>query len=387
MFTAGEFDILRRDDVRRAIDDNIDRDPVRIALDRRVPEAAAVATQVKRLQRAADKLPSYYAVRAVLPPLAYEQSSSEECAERKALSGGSVLDLTCGLGVDAFALSHRFSRVVTVERDSVLAAVARENFARLGAVNIEVVNASSEDFLRDCRERFDWCYADPDRRGANGEKLVRLEDCSPDVASLRGRIAEVADRLCVKCSPLFDVAEAFRIFGGCRVETVSMRGECKEVNIYADGSQPTIAAVAVGMGEFATGYPSDAVWCDEPRNVEEYRCLTLPDAALQHSRLVAAAFAGKADVWNDNSVALSVKMPEGVLGRTFEIGEALRFDEKMLRKRLHGKRIEVIRRDFPMTNAALCARLGVREGGGERWCFARVGGRGWAMRLGEQVKK
>lgn len=381
MFTAEEFDILRREDVRRAIDDNIDRDPVRIALDKRVSEAAAVATQVKRLQRAAAKLPSYHAVRAILPPLAYEQSSSEECAARKNLSGRSVLDLTCGLGVDALALSRRFDRVVTVERDAVLAAVARENFARLGAANIEVVNAASEDFLRDCRERFDWCYADPDRRGANGEKLVRLEDCSPDVVSLRGRLAEIADNLCIKCSPLFDVAEAFRIFGDCRVETVSMRGECKEVNIYADGSQPTIAAVAVGQGEFSAAYPPSAEWCSEPEDGGEYRYLTLPDAALQHSRLVAAAFAGKADVWNDNSAALSVAMPEGVLGRTFVIEEALRFDEKTLRKRLRGKRIEIIRRDFPMTNAALCARLGVREGGDERWCFTRIGGRGWAFGL------
>lgn len=381
MFTSEEFEILRREDVRHAIDANIDRDPVQIALDRRVPEAAAVATQVKRLQRAAAKLPSYYAVRAVLPPIAYEQSSSEECAGRKLLSGGSVLDLTCGLGVDALALSRRFWRVVTVERDSVLAEVARENFARLGASNIEVVNASSEDFLRDCSERFDWCYADPDRRGANGEKLVRLEDCSPDIVSLRGRLAEVADRLCVKCSPLFDVAEAFRIFGNCRVETVSMRGECKEVNIYADGSQPTITAVAVGQGEFATPFPSSSDWCAEPKNMEEYRWLTLPDAALQHSRLVAAAFAGRADVWSDNSVALSSEKPEGVLGRTFAIEEALRFDEKTLRKRLRGKRIEIIRRDFPMSNAALCARLGMREGGDERWCFARVGGKNWAFKL------
>lgn len=387
MFTAEEFDILRREDVRRAIDANIDRDPVQIALDRHVPEAAAVATQVKRLQRAAAKLPSYHAVRAILPPLAYEQSSSEECAARKLLSGGSVLDLTCGLGVDALALSRRFERVVTVERDSVLAAVARENFARLGATNIEVVNASAEDFVRDCRERFDWCYADPDRRGADGEKLVRLEECSPDIVSLRGRIAEIADRLCVKCSPLFDVAEAFRIFGDCRVETVSMRGECKEVNIYADGSQPTISAVAVGQGGFATGYPASAEWCAEPKNADEYRWLTLPDAALQHSRLVAAAFAGKADVWSDNSVALSAEMPEGVLGRTFAIEEAVRFDEKTLRKRLRGKRIEIIRRDFPLTNGALCARLGIREGGDERWCFARIGGRGWAVRLGRQEKK
>ena len=132
MFTLQDLELLLSEDVRRAIDANIDRRPTDIALDGRVPSAAAVATQVKRLQRAAAKLPSYYAVRAVLPPRAYEQSSSEECAARKRLSGGSVLDLTCGLGVDAAALARRFERVVTLERDETLAAVARHNLRLLG---------------------------------------------------------------------------------------------------------------------------------------------------------------------------------------------------------------------------------------------------------------
>ncbi|MBO5771624.1 MAG: SAM-dependent methyltransferase, partial [Alistipes sp.] len=138
MFSAEDFDIVRLEEVQQAIEANISRTPTDIALDRRVPYAAVVATQVKRLQRAKSKLPSYYAVRACLPPLSYEQSSSEECAVRKPLSGGSLLDLTCGLGVDAAMLSRRFERVVTCERNEVLAEVARENFARLGCHNIEV---------------------------------------------------------------------------------------------------------------------------------------------------------------------------------------------------------------------------------------------------------
>ena len=385
MFTAEELDTVLRRDVQRAIADNIARDPMDIALDGHVPHAAAVATQVRRLQRAAAKLPSYYAVRAILPPTAYEQASGEECARRKRMSGGSLLDLTCGLGVDAFALSKRFRRVVAVERDPVLAAVARENFARLGADNIEVVESACEEYLRGCRERFDWCYADPDRRGAGGRRLVRPEQCSPDVAALRERIGRVADRLCVKCSPMYDVAAALRMFDAGRVETVSVRGECKEVNIYIDGSAPTVAAVAVGMGEFATHYPPPSVWHHAIRDVREYRYLTLPDAALLHSRIVAAAFAGRADVWNDNSVALSVEVPHGVIGRTYAIEEALRFDEKALRRRLRGSRAEIIRRDFPMSNSVLCSRLGIREGGSERWCFARVADRGWAFRLGDMA--
>lgn len=60
-----------------------------------------MATQVKYLARAAQKLPSYAAAQCILPPLAFEQASSEACAAHKLLEGDTVLDLTCGLGADA----------------------------------------------------------------------------------------------------------------------------------------------------------------------------------------------------------------------------------------------------------------------------------------------
>ena len=231
MFTAEEISILCSDEVRTAIEGNIGRNPTDIALDKRVPHASIVATQVKNLQKSRTKLPSYFDARAIVPTLAYEQSSSEECAERKVLEGESVLDLTCGLGVDSLALSKRFRRVVTIERNEGVAAVARENFRRLGADNIEVVCSSAEDYIASCTEHFDWCFSDPDRRGTKGEKLVRLEDCSPNVVALMPTLKRLADKICIKCSPLFDVDEAFRLFGECSVECVSLGGEAKEVNI------------------------------------------------------------------------------------------------------------------------------------------------------------
>ena len=74
--------------------------------------------------------------------------------------------------------------------------------------------------------------ADPDRRSAEGRKLVRLEDCSPDVVALRPLIERVAPRLCLKNSPLFDVDEALNRFPESHVEVLSLGGECKEVLIY-----------------------------------------------------------------------------------------------------------------------------------------------------------
>ena len=362
------------EEVRQAIKDNIERKPTDIALDRRIPYASTVATQVKNLQKCRTKLPSYYAVQAIVPTLAYEQSSSEDCAERKELSGESVLDLTCGLGVDALALSKRFRRVVTIERNEGVAAVARENFRRLGIENIEVVCSSAEEYIATCTDHFDWCFSDPDRRGEKGEKLVRLEDCSPNVVALMPTLKRLADKVCIKCSPLFDVDEAFRLFGDCTVECVSLGGEAKEVNVYIDGSTPQLKAVAVGMGEYSCNIEerNAAKWSAQPSDLSLYRHITLPDVALQHARMVAIAFEGRCDVWSNNGVALSIEKPEGLLGRIFEI-EAIYEIDSAFKRVIKGVKAEIYRRDFPMSNSEICKRYKCSEGGREKWCFTRIG--------------
>ena len=374
MFRAEEIAILCSEEFRASVEENIGRSATDIALDRRIPHASLVATEVKNLQKARTKLPSYFTARAIMPTLAYEQSSSEECAERKELSGKSVLDLTCGLGVDSLALSKRFERVVTIERNEIVAEVARENFRRLGASNIEVVCSSAEEYLATCTDHFDWCFSDPDRRGERGEKLVRLEDCSPNVVALMPTLQRIADKVCIKCSPLFDVDEAFRLFGNCTVETVSLGGEAKEVNIYIDGSAPRLRAVAIGLGEVSASVEerNSARWSAVASDLSQYRYITLPDVALQHSRMVAVAFDSKSDVWSSNGVALSIEKPEGSLGRTFEVEEIYEVNSAFKRV-MKGRKAEIYRRDFPLSNADICKRYRCSEGGRERWCFTRIG--------------
>lgn len=382
MFSQEELKILCSAECYEAIKENIGRKPTDIALDRRIVHASVVATQVKNLQKCRTKLPSYYAVQAIVPTLAYEQSSSEECALRKRLEGESVLDLTCGLGVDAYALSKRFKRVVTIERNGVVAAVARENFCRLGAENIEVINSSAEEYLATCTDHFDWCFSDPDRRGERGEKLVRLEDCSPNVVALMDRLKSVADNICIKCSPLFDVDEAYRLFGTCSVETVSLSGEAKEVNIYIDGSDSQLSAVAIGIGEFSCSVEerNNAKWSAQLSDFAQYRYITLPDVALQHSRMVAAAFEGKCDVWSNNGVALSVERLSEPLGRIFEVEGIYELNSEFKRM-MRGSKVEIYRRDFPMANAEICKRCRCSEGGGEKWCFTRIGEKFLAIKM------
>ena len=382
MITLEQYKLLCEAEVRQAIAENISRNPFDVALDKRIAHAAEVATQVKYLDRARKKLPSYFEARCIIPSLAFEQSSSEECAAHKPLSGGSVLDLTCGLGVDAFYLSRKFERVVTIERNEVLAEVARENFNRLGAKNIEVVCADSAEYVASCGEHFDWCYADPDRRGVKGEKLVRLEDCSPDMIALMPRLRSIASRVCIKASPIFDVDEAMRLFGACSVEVASLGDECKEVLIYIGGEgENTITATALGIGSYVVDLGS----CEElsvPQfRAAEYRWLVQPDVALQKCRLARRHLAGKADIWSENGYGFAVEHPSDVIGRIYEIDRIEPFDPKALKREMKGRRVQVFKRDFPLATERLLAMTGIKEGGSEKVAFTTIGGEYLVIRL------
>ena len=382
MMTPEQYRLLLTPEVRRTVEEQIGRDPAAIALDKRIPHAALVATQVKYLARARTKLPSYYEARCILPPLAFEQASSEACAARKSCSGDTVLDLTCGLGVDALYLSKRFREVITLERDATLAAVAGENFRRLGATNIRVINSSAEAFLASTRDHFDWIYADPDRRSAEGRKLVRLEDCSPDIVALKPRLKQVSGRLCVKNSPLFDVGEALRLFPDSRVEVLSLGDECKEVVIYADGTGPGITATALGRGSF-TATPAQAGAPPHPGAFEpdRYRWLVVPDVALQKARLARLHLRGKADIWSENGYGFAAERPEGIIGKVFAIESIEPYDPRRLKRALKGCGAELMKRDFPFAAEELARRLGVHAGNDVRLAFTKIGSGFWVVRL------
>ncbi|MBR2170469.1 MAG: RsmD family RNA methyltransferase, partial [Alistipes sp.] len=323
--TRDELEILLLPEVRKAIEENIERDPLRVALDRHVPHARVVASQVKYLQRAKSKLPRLYAARAILPDRAFEQSSSDECAAAKRIGGGTLLDLTCGLGVDSMHFAERFERVVALERDEVLADVVRENMRRMGVENVEVVTASAEEYVAHAverGERFDWVYADPDRRTADGRRVVRLEECSPNVVALMPLIGRLTERVALKNSPLFDVDEAFRLFAGCGVEVISLGDECKEVMIYIDGREPMLAADAISRGRIEVNLSDLERFAAEQRELTtedfasgEYRYLVVPDVALQKALLVNFALGGKAVVCSNNSFGFARTMPDEVVGR------------------------------------------------------------------------
>ena len=381
MLTLNDLDILRTEEVRRAIDENIERDPAKVALSKGVPHAALVATQVKYLQRARRKLPALYEARCIIPPRAFEQCSSQESARRKPLSGGAVLDMTCGLGIDTMALAEHFERVVSIERDEVLAEVVRYNMSLLGIRNVEVVTASSEEYVTSTTEHFDWVFADPDRRSAEGKKMVCMEDCSPNVVALMPRLREISERVAIKLSPMFDCAEAFRLCSPAEVEVVSIGGECKEVNIYTNAERDMLRIAVIGDGEWS--FDSEAMAAEPSAEAfapEEYRYLLVPDVALQKARVAIAALRPYASIWSNNGYAFARELPaEALPARIYAIESIEPYRPKELKRRWKGEGVEFMKRDCALSIDAVRRATATRPGGERLFALTTIAGDTWVI--------
>lgn len=229
--TINELDILKTDESRQIIAHNLATDPSVFALKNRHSAASTLATQLKYLQRSRLKLPAFYAVQAIVPPLAFEQCSSEKAASAKDFSGKTCLDLTCGLGVDSLHFSKNFQHVTSIERNSVLAETVRFNFDLMKIKNITVLNTTAEAFVNTYTGApFDLIYLDPARRDNGGKKVFLPEDCEPNFVELLPILTKISRKIVVKMSPLYDVDAAFRQFPNVsEVGVVSVDNECKEL--------------------------------------------------------------------------------------------------------------------------------------------------------------
>ena len=383
MLSNVDIDIMATEEFRQCVLRNIERDPVVVALDKRVENASLVATQVKYLQRAKHKLPRLYSAGCIIPPRAFEQSSSEDSAGVKAISGGSLLDLTCGLGIDTMSFAERFDRVVALERDEVLARVVRYNLGLLGIKNVEVVTTTAEEYLSSCEEHFDWVFVDPDRRSAEGKKMVRMEDCSPNVLEQMPNIERVANRLGVKLSPLFDVEEARRLFPCSEVEVVSIAGECKELNIYTKAAKQVLRIVIAGVGVWE--YDFDATMAQHttaPLDIDSAKYLIIPDVAMQKGRVAVAEFSPYAQIWSNNGYAFASALPEWQIpAKVYEIERIERYNPKQLKKEFKGVGVEILKRDTQLSIEAVRKATSMRAGSERMMAITAIGSDIWVIHI------
>ncbi|MBL8724586.1 MAG: class I SAM-dependent RNA methyltransferase [Planctomycetes bacterium] len=80
--------------------------------------------------------------------------------------GGVAFDLYAGVGLFSLPLSRRFERVVAVEDERRACTLGRVNAKTNGCSNVTYLRATTEQFLRDHKERPDLVLMDPPRLGA-----------------------------------------------------------------------------------------------------------------------------------------------------------------------------------------------------------------------------
>ena len=206
-----------------------------------------LGAQVLARQKARDKLPAWYAVDALIfpPALSVEQASSERTARYKAslVQGAVLVDVTGGMGVDAWAFSRQMERVVYIERQPELVEQARYNLPLLGVTNAECRVGDGIGMLDQMapgspEKKVDWLYLDPHRRDEQGGKVVKLGDCEPDLTrpGVLDRLLQHTRKILVKVSPLLDIDLALKQLLN-RVETVhivAVQGEVKELLFVID---------------------------------------------------------------------------------------------------------------------------------------------------------
>ena len=179
--------------------------------------------------------------------LSAEQCSSSATGAYKAdlaerIAGNSkewtIADLTGGLGVDSWFFSQKASKVIYNEMQQILCDAARHNFKTLGASNISIINRTAEQETIDeiLDEEADIVYMDPARRGEGGKKVFLIEECTPDVLTLKEIIFRHARHILIKLSPMADITMVCNRLGStCReVHIVGTSGECKELLVWMD---------------------------------------------------------------------------------------------------------------------------------------------------------
>ncbi len=201
---------------------------------------AAVLTQVRLRRRARPRLGDL-AERLLLTEDGLEQATRTVVADlraaRYAAAGAThVADLGCGLGLDSAAFARARLQVTAVERDPVVAALARHNLSALGhADRVEVVEGDVTDpgLLDPVLAAVDAAYADPARRDparrrdGRSARVADPQAWSPPWSWVEAVAARVP-RTAAKVAPGIDHASIPR--GGCGTWT-SVDGQLVEAEL------------------------------------------------------------------------------------------------------------------------------------------------------------
>ena len=311
----------------------------------------------------------------------YKAALAEKIANKKEWR---IADLTGGLGVDSWFFSKKASKVLYNEMQAALCEAAEHNFRALGTDNINISNSIAQvDTISDIIDGFqpDIIYMDPARRGEGGRKVFLIEECTPDVLTLKDEIFRHCRHILIKLSPMADITMVCERLGmTCReVHVVSSEGECKELLIWMDREwQESYDITAV---ELPNGFPEkEAAGLrfspEEEKSSaagiasETGEFLFEPGKSLTKAgafNVTAGHFhitkLGKSTHYYTTSDPSTVALLKGY-GKVFKILSCSSLDKRSIKEAGRNyPKAEVTARNIPLTSDALRKKLGCDSGG------------------------
>lgn len=360
-------------------------------------------------RRLKNKVPEWYSITSLIYPdrLCAEQCSSSETARYKAglaekIIGkkGRVADLTGGLGIDSWAFSSIAEKVLYNERNPELSKAASRNYKKLNINNISISNEKITSgrvsfILKDFQP--DIIYLDPSRRSPAGTKVFKIEDCEPDLLSIKDELLESCENILVKLSPMADTSLAVSKLGpGVReVHIVGAQGECKELLIWINKNwHEACPLIVYNSGKILKILPEEekqalAVFWTAGSPMEG-KFLIEPGKAL----MKAGYYNGLSSRFRLKKLGVSTHLyvsdapPEELAGlcKVFKIKQLLTLNNKNIK--IIGKTYgsaEITAKNLPLSSESLRKKAGVKPGAGPHIFGARVDSIGNCLIVTERV--
>lgn len=314
---------------------------------------------------------------------AYAQSIYEKTRENSSAHNGKmrIADLTGGYGVDSWSFSKVAEEVLYCEMLSTLCNAAKHNFAALGATNIQVNNITISPGHSEPLATFhpDIIYLDPARRSETGKKAFLIEECTPDVLTIKDELFTHSRNILLKLSPMADISMVCdRLGRSCReVYVVAMGGECKELLIWMDrewSDEYTITAVELsshpeplGSLTFTTSEEKTApITIATKEDIAQARYIFEPGKALMKAgafNTLCQRFGLKKLGRSTHYYIIGNDTPLAQLGKVYQIISLSPLDKRSIKAAGQAyPKSEVTARNIPMDTDTLRKKLGITSG-------------------------
>ena len=377
---------LLSDSAQRFIQDFQNDDPADLMLSQPgVPGVSLreLVQQIKARKIIKNKIPAWYNSSGMIygESKSLEQCSSEQTAFYKSqlISGKQLVDLTGGLGVDSYFLGKNFSKVIYVEKDTMLCRLAEHNFSALGADHIAVIQGDAQQVIQQLTGSYDFIYLDPDRRPGK-QRRFKLEECQPALPTILPQLWTNTERIMLKLSPMLDVNEAINTLGNVQqVHVISVKNDCKELvfileNGFKELIQFTAANFTSGGVLQSFSYKQEEETTSQPQYSEPLEYLYEPNSSIMKLgafKLLCNRF--ELNKLHPNShLYTSNKVMEDFPGRSFKVQWTTNYKPNQLRRMLPNAKANITVRNFIKNVKAIRKDTGLKEGGDD-YLFATTG--------------